>query len=59
MLQKIYVKIALGNNTNPSLRASRKIIELHRIARFNIYHDITKKIIVEYMDSKCFHTFFK
>ena len=50
--EEVIREIALGNNTNPSLRASRKIIELHRIARFNLYHDITKKIITQYMEER-------
>ena len=37
-------EIAMGINTSPSLSLSRKIIELHRFVRPNIYHDILGKI---------------
>ena len=49
--EEVIREIALGNNTNPSLHASRKIIELHRVARFSLYHEITKKIITQYLDT--------
>src|SRR3990167_5354520 len=48
--EEVIREIALGNNTNPSLHASRKIIELHRIVRFNLYYQIAKKIITQYLD---------
>lgn len=37
-------EIIAGNNTNPSLTLSRKIIELHRSVRPSLYQQIIKKI---------------
>ena len=48
--EEVIREIVLGRNTNPSLHASRKIIELHRVARFSLYHEITKKIITQHLN---------
>lgn len=47
--EEVVQEIAVGNNTNPSLHSSRKIIELHRTTRFNLYHEIVKKIITQHL----------
>lgn len=39
--------VAIGKNLNPSLILSRKIIELHRTIRRDLYHGIIKKITTE------------
>ena len=48
--EEVIREIVLGRNTNPSLHASRKIIELHRVARFDLYEKIAKKIITQYLN---------
>lgn len=42
--EDVIYDIAAGCNINPSLPLSRKIIELHRTVRPNLYRDILKKI---------------
>lgn len=42
--EEVIIDIILGHNTNPSIEVSRKIIELHRIARPNLYKQILNKI---------------
>lgn len=37
-------EVAIGQNTNPSLFLSRKIIELHRSVRPELYREVLKKI---------------
>ncbi|MDR3478615.1 MAG: hypothetical protein P4M14_11360 [Gammaproteobacteria bacterium] len=41
--------ILAGKNPAPSLPLSRKIIELHRTVRPNLYREIMKKITSEYL----------
>lgn len=43
--EEVIYDIALGCNTSPSLPLSRKIIELHKTLRPNLYRDILKKVI--------------
>lgn len=37
------------NNTNPSLHAFRKILELHRFVRYDLYQTIVKNIIIQHV----------
>lgn len=41
--------IASGLNTSPSLPVSRKIIDLHRSVRSDLYREIMKKITAEHL----------
>ncbi|MCC2667279.1 MAG: hypothetical protein K0S63_1195 [Gammaproteobacteria bacterium] len=41
-------EVATGNNKNPSLIFSRKVIELHRTVRPEIYQAIMKKVTTDY-----------
>jgi hypothetical protein len=43
--EEVIYDIATGNNITPSLSLSRKIIEIHRSVRADLYKDIFKKII--------------
>lgn len=43
--EDVIYEIAIGNNTNPSLLLSRKIIELHRSVRPQLYNALIKKVI--------------
>ena len=43
--EEVIREIVLGQNTNPSLHSSRKIMELNGAARLDLYHEVTKKII--------------
>lgn len=45
VLQDIYI----GQNSSPSAALLRKIIELHRTVRGDLYRKITKKIVTEYL----------
>lgn len=45
IIQETYI----GKNTNPSAALLRKIIELHRTVRRDLYQTIMKKIAVEYL----------
>lgn len=45
--EDVIFEIAAGNNTDPSAALLRKIIELHRSVRPDLYQSILKKIIVE------------
>ncbi|MEO8400841.1 MAG: hypothetical protein ABI597_03455 [Gammaproteobacteria bacterium] len=42
--EDVIYDLASGSNTNPTLLLSRKIIELHRIVRPNLYQEIANKI---------------
>lgn len=46
--EEVIYDIAIGNNNNPSLEVSRKIIELHRTAREDLYHRVMQKITAGY-----------
>ena len=46
--EEVVYEIATGINTNPSALFLRKIIELHRLIRRDLYRDIVKKITAEY-----------
>lgn len=45
VVQEIYT----GQNSNPSATFLRKLIELHRTVRRDLYQEITKKITSEYL----------
>ena len=45
VIQEIYT----GLNLNPSATLLRKIIELHRTVRRDLYHQITKKIALQHL----------
>lgn len=47
--EEVICDIAVGKNLSPSLPASRKIIELHKSIRPNLYREIMKKIAAEYL----------
>ena len=49
--EEVIYELAAGQNTNPSLKCIRKIIELHRNTRPALYHAIVKKIV----DEHCSH----
>jgi len=50
--EEVIYDIAIGNNNNPSLEVSRKIIELHRTARADLYHRVMQKITAGYVAEK-------
>lgn len=43
--EDVIIDLASGKNTDPSSSLLRKIIELHRSVRPNLYYEIIKKII--------------
>ena len=47
--EDVVYEVALGLNTNPSATFLRKIIELHRSIRRDLYSEIIKKIVTEYL----------
>lgn len=46
--EEVIYDISTGINTNPSLEVSRKIIELHKSARSELYQHIMEKISTRY-----------
>lgn len=46
--EEVIQEVIIGNNNNPSFAFSRRIIELHRTVRPDLYQAITKKIIENY-----------
>jgi hypothetical protein len=50
--EEIVYDLAIGLNTNPSAIFLRKIIELHRFIRRELYASIIEKIIIEYIKNK-------
>ncbi len=46
--EDIVYELATGQNTNPSLKCVRKLIELHRQARPLLYTNIVRKIVQEH-----------
>jgi hypothetical protein len=48
--EEVICDIAAGCINSPSLHLSRRLISLHRNARPNLYREIMKKIIAEYID---------
>ncbi len=42
--EEVIYEIAIGNNQDPSITLSRKIIELHQTVRPKLYEEIIKKI---------------
>lgn len=46
--EEVIYDIAIGNNSNPSLDVSRKIIELHKSARVDLYQKVMQKITATY-----------
>lgn len=46
--EDVIYDIAIGNNNNPSLEVSRKIVELHRVARADLYQRVMQKITSSY-----------
>jgi hypothetical protein len=49
--EEIVYDIAMGNNTSPSANLLRKIIELHRSVRSDLYRSIIEKILSEYLNN--------
>lgn len=47
--EEVIYDIAIGNNNNPSLEVSRKIIELHKSARAELYQKVMQKITSSYL----------
>lgn len=45
--EDVIFEIATGKNTDPSSSLLRKIIELHRSVRPNLYQEMVKKIYVK------------
>lgn len=48
--EDVIYELASGQNSNPSLKCIRKIIELHRSTRPNLYQTIVRKIVQEHQD---------
>lgn len=46
---EVIYDILIGCNIAPSLLLSRKLIELHRSVRSNLYREIVKKIVIEHL----------
>ena len=44
--EDVIYDIAVGNNQSPSFPLSRKIIEIHRTIKPDLYRNILKKIII-------------
>ena len=49
--EEVIYDVVIGLNTNPSLSLARKIIELHRSIRPELYRAIVAKIVNEYSKS--------
>lgn len=47
--EDVICDVASGKNIAPSLHVSRKLIELHRSVRPNLYKDVVKKIVSQYL----------
>lgn len=47
VIQEVYS----GLNQNPSATLLRKILELHRMVRRDLYHEISKKVAATYLES--------
>jgi hypothetical protein len=47
--EEVIYEVAMGQNTSPSALLLRKIIELHRSVRSDLYRSIMKKITEEYL----------
>ncbi|HTM63577.1 MAG TPA: hypothetical protein VL360_03650 [Gammaproteobacteria bacterium] len=47
--EDVIYDIAIGSNTNPTLEVSRKIIELHKSARVDLYQKVMQKITSQYL----------
>ena len=45
--EEVLYEIAIGRNINPSLAVARKIIELHRSIRPELYRKMIDKLVVE------------
>lgn len=50
--EEVIYDIAIGNNNNPSLDVSRKIIELHKSARIELYQTVMQKITSSYVANR-------
>jgi hypothetical protein len=50
--EDIVYEVSTGSNCSPSIDLFRKIIELHRSVRSDLYRSITEKIISEYTSAK-------
>ncbi|MEO8400522.1 MAG: hypothetical protein ABI597_01840 [Gammaproteobacteria bacterium] len=49
--EDVIYEITVGNNNNPSMLLSRKIIELHRSVRPTLYREIIKKIAANFLSA--------
>lgn len=49
--EELVEELASGHNTSPSAKFFRKVIELHRSVRRDLYSLIVKKIVTEYFDA--------
>ena len=50
--EDVICEIAMGKNTNPSCATLKKIIELHRSVRHDLYREVIKKIVAEYLTAE-------
>ncbi len=48
--EDVVLEIISGINTNPSAMLLRRVIDLHRVVRSELYDEIIKKIIAKYLD---------
>ncbi len=51
--EEVVYEIAIGKNISPSLYVSRKIIELHKTVRLDLYQEIMRKISADYSGEHC------
>ncbi|HSW68789.1 MAG TPA: hypothetical protein VLI69_01355 [Gammaproteobacteria bacterium] len=49
--EDVVCEVMLGINTNPSAKLLRRVIELHRTVRKELYQNIMKKIVLEYSNT--------
>jgi hypothetical protein len=49
--EEIVFEIASGHNTNPSVDFFRKIVEIHRTVRSDLYRALMEKILFEYSEN--------
>lgn len=49
--EEVIREIAEGINENPSFQLSRRIIELHRTVRLDLYKEIVKNVVSSYLEN--------